>query len=76
MGQFKESDIEWITTDNGEDEGKTENIMFSWGINGFGWGTTTFYYQEGKLYCDNETMSKDQIKMLMNKFVDNAEFIS
>jgi len=73
---FKEKDIRHVETSNGEypDE-KTENIMFTWGIDGFGFGTTTFWYKEGKLMCDNETMSKEQIKMILCAFVDQAEFI-
>ncbi len=72
---FKEEDIKYIDTSDGYfyDE-KPANIMFVWGVDGFGFGTTTFFYKDGKLLCDNEYMSKEQIKMLLCKFVDNAEF--
>jgi len=73
---FEEKDIRYIDTSNGDfTKEETENIMFVWGIDDFGFGTTTFWYEDGKLMCDNETMSKEQIKMLMCAFVDKAEFI-
>ena len=58
--------------ENKEDE-KTA-IQFSWAIEGTGFGTTTFYYKNGKLRCDNEGMSKDNIKKILSSFVDMAEF--
>ena len=48
--------------------------MFTWGISGFGFGTTTFFYKDGVLMCDNEAMSKDMIKTILCEFVDKAEF--
>ena len=73
---FEEKDIRHVETSNGDDlNEKTENIMFTWGIDGFGFGTTTFFYKDGKLKCDNEAMSKESIKKIMCKFVDNAEFV-
>lgn len=72
---FKEENIRYINTSNGDDTNEqTENIMFVWGVDGFGFGTTTFFYKDDKLLCDNEYMSKEQIKMLLCNFVDNAEF--
>lgn len=73
MAQFTEKDITLIQTDAGN--GRPEAIMFSWVIDGFGFGTTTFYYENNKLFCDNETLSKEQIKTLLCKFIDMAEFI-
>ena len=70
---FKEEDIKYVVTDDGE-ENKV-SIMFSWGIDGFGFGTTTFYYKDDKLMCDNETMSREMIKMILCKFIDEAKFI-
>ena len=55
-------------------EEKTENIMFVWGIDGFGFGTTSFSYKDGKLKCNNETLSKESIKKILCAFVDEAEF--
>jgi len=76
---FEAKDIKYIDTSNGEwdkdEKEQTETVMFVWGVDGFGFGTTTFFYKDGKLKCDNETMSKEQIKMLMCAFVDKAEFI-
>ena len=77
MADFEEKDILYVHTSDGEfgeDEG-TENIMFCWSIEKFGFGTTTFFYKDGKLMCDNETLSKESIKKIMCKFVDDAEFI-
>jgi hypothetical protein len=76
MSKFKKADIDYIRTDDGLDQDGTETIMFSWGIKGFGFGSTTFYYENEKLFCDNETLTKDQIKLLLCEFVDNAEFTS
>jgi hypothetical protein len=87
---FEQSDIIDVRTDDGDYENakhftvdgenyfetKTENIMFSWSIKGFGFGTTTFYYEDGKLKCDNEAMNKDSIKKILCEFVDRAEFQS
>ena len=79
MAGFETKDIRYVQTSDGnyEQEGgeQTENIMFVWGIDGFGFGTTTFFYKDGKLKCDNETMSKEMIKKILCKFVDDAEFI-
>ena len=66
---FKEQNIKYVTI-----EGK-EPICFSWGINSFGFGTTTFFYEDDKLKCDNETLSKDSIKKILCALVDEAEFI-
>jgi len=74
---FEQKNIRYVQTSDGEfpDE-KTVNIMFAWGIDNYGFGTTTFYYKDNKLKCDNETMSKDSIKKILCEFVDSAEFIS
>ena len=73
---FEQKDISYVKTSDGEypDE-KTENVMFVWRIKDFGFGTTTFYYRDGKLKCDNETLSKESIKKILCEFVDRAEFI-
>jgi hypothetical protein len=73
MARFENDDIVLVRTDDGM--GVTESIMFSWSIKNFGFGTTTFYYDQGNLFCDSETMSKDEIKKLLCRFVDDAEFI-
>ena len=72
---FKAEDIIDVRTSNGDwEDDKTENICFTWNIKGFGFGETVFFYEDGKLKCDNETMSKEMIKTILCKFVDNAEF--
>jgi len=79
MAGFEEKDIKYVETSTGEfgeeGENQTESIMFIWGIDHFGFGTTTFFYRDGKLMCDNETLSKESIKKILCKFVDDAEFI-
>ena len=72
---FEAKDIKRVDTSDGGYPEKTENIMFSWGIDHFGFGTTTFWYEDGELMCDNETMSKEQIKMILCAFVDKARFV-
>lgn len=58
-----------------DDRDEKSSIQFSWGIEGFGFGTTTFFYDKnGDLKCDNETLSKDSIKSLLCAFVDRAIF--
>lgn len=47
----------------------------AWTTESAGFGHTTFYNKKGKLYCDNETMSKDFVKAVMCKFVDEAVFL-
>ena len=73
---FEEKDILYVHTSDGNyPDDEAENIMFAWGIEKFGFGTTTFFYKDGKLMCDNETLSKESIKKIMCKFVDDAEFV-
>jgi hypothetical protein len=74
MSKFKKADIDFIRTDDGLDQGGTETVMFSWGIKGFGFGSITFYYEDEKCYCENEGLTKDQVKLLLCEFVDNAKF--
>ena len=73
---FKQEDVIHIQTSNGKypDE-QTENIMFAWAIKEFGFGTTTFYYENNKLKCQNETLSKESVKKILCAFVDKAEFM-
>ena len=76
-GNFEQKDIKYVQTSDGEyPKEKTENIMFTWGIDGIGFGTTTFYYKDGVLKCDNEAMGKNSIKKILCEFIDRAEFIS
>jgi hypothetical protein len=43
------------------------------GIKGFGWGELYFYEKDEQMYCDNELMSKDTIKRILNMMVDKCE---
>ena len=73
---FKIKDIKYVQTSDGEyPNDKTESVLFRWGIEGFGFGETSFYYDEGKLKCKNETLSKKDIKKILCAFVDRAEFM-
>ncbi len=50
------------------------NFGISWGAAGIGFGEFFFYKGEGdKLLCDNECMSKDFIRAVLNKLVDDLE---
>ncbi len=73
---FEQESIDYVQTSDGRypDE-KTESVMFAWGIKGFGFGTTTFYYEDGNLKCANETLSKEDVKKILCAFVDKAEFM-
>lgn len=46
----------------------------AWTTKSAGFGNTTFYTKKGKLYCDNEAMSKDFVKTVMCKLVDDSVF--
>ena len=60
-------------------------LLYAWhqiGSNGFtvkwetvsgGFGETTFYTDKGKIYCDNETMSKFFVMSVLMKLLDTAE---
>ncbi len=65
---FEEKDILYVHVCEGD------AIVFGWGIEKFGFGTTTFYYKDGKLMCNNETLDKEDIKKILCAFVDEAEF--
>lgn len=72
---FDVNNLKYITCTNEPYEKDKGSIQFIWGIDYFGFGTTTFYYDDnGKLFCDSECMSKDLIKKLLCAFVDQAEF--
>ncbi len=43
-----------------------------WESKSAGFGLTTFYVKGGKIHCDNEAMSRDFLKTVLNKLVDEA----
>jgi len=50
----------------------SSTISFS--MKGFGFGQVVFYNDaDGNLRCDNECMSKDTLRKIMNTLVDCAE---
>jgi hypothetical protein len=81
MKEIKQEDVLYVATTNGQcdffedEEESTEDIMFEWGIEGFGFGTTTFFYRDGVLKCDNEGISPETIKKILCAFVDSAEMV-
>ena len=53
--------------------GAHDYLIIKWGVPGTGWGE--FYCktdQTGKLIIDNECMSKDFIKKIFNRMIDEA----
>ena len=50
-----------------------DNVHLRFGVKGFGWGELYFYIRDDKLYCDNELMSKETIKKILNIMVDQCE---
>jgi hypothetical protein len=51
----------------------TDTIHINFGVKGFGFGELYIYIKDGILYCDNECMSKETIKEILNIMVDNCE---
>ena len=45
---------------------------FLWSQQKFGFGQVSFYVQDGKVHCRNETMSKQWIKQQLCQMVDNC----
>ena len=48
------------------------SFLVQWETVSAGFGTTTFYIKKGKVHCDNETMSRNFLKTVLNKLVDDA----
>lgn len=55
-----------------------EGFEVNWGAKNIGFGQVILYMdkkEEGnKLYCDNETMSKEFVKAVFDKLIESAEF--
>lgn len=50
-------------------------VRFDWSAKGVGFGSFTFYIgDDGYVHCDNEIMSRQFIKDMLCKMVDNAVF--
>lgn len=45
---------------------------FEWGKENIGFGRFYFYQKDGKVYCNNEMMSKDFIKTMICEMIDNC----
>ena len=39
-----------------------------------GFGHLYFYQKDGKVYCSNELLSKEQVKEIFNTLIDQATF--
>lgn len=46
-----------------------------WRAEGFGFGLLTFNLKNGRLICDNEGMSREFIKRVLNYIVDQCELV-
>ena len=45
----------------------------TWIMRDVGFGSFSFYTEDGKLYCENETMSKEFVKQVLCEMVDQCE---
>jgi hypothetical protein len=49
-------------------------IVIQWSLKGVGFGEYVFFQRDGKIYCDNEAMSRDSVKKVLCLMVDQAIF--
>ncbi len=49
-------------------------IIIQWSVKGVGFGEYAFFQRDGKIYCDNETMSRESVKKVLCLMVDQAVF--
>lgn len=47
-------------------------VSFNWSAKGTGFGEFYFYEKDGKLMCSNELKSKEFIKLMLCKMVDDC----
>ena len=45
-----------------------------WSVKGRGFGQLYFFVEDGKLYCNNECLSKERVKEILCMMVDNSIF--
>lgn len=50
-------------------------VYLRFGMKNFGFGELSFRVQGDKIYCENELMSKETIKKILNIMVDNCELM-
>ena len=50
----------------------TPKVIFQWSKAGRGFGEFAFYHKDKKIYCYNELMSKEFIKEMLCKMVDDC----
>jgi len=57
----------------GPHEGNNGGFMVSWGVENFGFGTTTFYIKkDGTLGCDNECCSREFVDRVLTELAKRA----
>lgn len=49
-------------------------IIINWSVKGVGFGEYAFFQRDGKIYCDNEGMSRESVKKVLCMMVDQAIF--
>lgn len=47
-------------------------LHLMWAVNDVGFGQFYFYEKDGKIHCDNECMSKEFIKKVLNDMIDDC----
>jgi len=47
-------------------------VNFQWSMKGMGFGSVGFYEKNGKVHCNNELMSKQFVKDILCKMVDDC----
>ena len=50
------------------------SVTFQWGVKEVGFGELSFHYEDGKLKCQNEYMTKEFAKKILCEFVEQSEF--
>jgi hypothetical protein len=49
-----------------------ETVIIQWSTPGVGFGEYTFHYKDGLLHLESEGMSKDAVKEVLCRMVDEA----
>jgi hypothetical protein len=65
--------IDLNTWDNSHQRG---GFILHWGITGIGFGTLTFAHRDGKIVCDNETMSERFCRIVLEQFLKQTYFVN
>lgn len=49
-----------------------DRFGLDWSLKGCGFGQLYFYEKDGKIYCQNECMSREAVRHIMNTLVDQC----